>query len=164
MTQNHVGATAGPFTGTSSVPFEGIRDSIWDEPGNSRAGDAPMSAEEFERRNPGLLGAVQNVVHREMKLAATDDRKHESGNVQRLLDLHLITAYVPLVLGYALHGIGQSSQRQLSVPRLRCFPGILRRINGISLHTFTSLLCVGAFIVSFRHLRAALPLAGEEER
>ena len=144
--------TAGrPLSNESAGPFAGDRDEIGDEPGNSRAVDAPMSAEEFERQHPAMLGAVQNVVHREMELSSMNDKRHISGDVQRLLDLQLVVTYIPLVLGYALHGISQRDQRPLSVSKLRGLPGILRRVNRVSLHSLTSLLCVSALIVSFRH-------------
>ena len=144
--------TAGrPLANESTGPFAGVRDVIGDEPGNSRTVDAPMSAEEFERQHPAMLGAVQNVVHREMELSSMNDKRHISGDVQRLLDLQLVVTYIPLVLGYALHGISQRDQRPLSISKLRGLPGILRRVNRVSLHSLTSLLCVSALIVSFRH-------------
>lgn len=109
--------TAGrPLSNESAGPFAGDRDEIGDEPGNSRAVDAPMSAEEFERQHPAMLGAVQNVVHREMKLSSMNDKRYVSGDIQRLLDLQLVVTYIPLVLGYALHGISQRDQCPLSVP------------------------------------------------
>ena len=155
--------TAGrPLSNESAGPFAGDRDEIGDEPGNSRAVDAPMSAEEFERQHPAMLGAVQNVVHREMKLSSMNDKRHISGDVQRLLDLQLVVTYIPLVLGYALHGISQRDQRPLSVSKLRGLPGILRRVNRVSLHSLTSFLCVGALILSFRHRAKQSPFAGEE--
>lgn len=144
--------TAGrPLSNESTGPFAGVRDVIGDEPGSSRTVDAPMSAEEFERQHPAMLGAVQNVVHREMKLSSMNDKRHISGDIQRLLDLQLVVTYIPLVLGYALHGISQRDQRPLSVSKLRGLPGILRRVNRGSLHALTPLLCVGALIVSFSH-------------
>lgn len=144
--------TAGkPLSKESTGALAGVRNAINDEPGNNRAVDAPMSAEEFERLHPAMLGAVQNVVQREMKLSSMNDKRHVSGDIQPLLDLQLVVTYIPLVLGYALHGISQRDQRPLSVSKLRGLPGILRRVNRISLHVLTSLLCVGALIVSFSH-------------
>lgn len=155
--------TAGrPLSNESAGPFAGDRDEIGDEPGNSRAVDAPMSAEEFERQHPAMLGAVQNVVHREMKLSSMNDKRYVSGDIQRLLDLQLVVTYIPLVLGYALHGISQRDQCPLSVSKLRGLPGILRRVNRVSLHSLTSFLCVGALILSFRHRAKQSPFAGEE--
>ena len=155
--------TAGrPLSNESAGPFAGDRDEIGDEPGNSRAVDAPMSAEEFERQHPAMLGAVQNVVHREMKLSSMNDKRHVSGDIHRLLDLQLVVTHIPLVLGYALHGISQRDQRPLSVSKLRGLPGILRRVNRVSLHSLTSFLCVGALILSFRHRAKQSPFAGEE--
>lgn len=155
--------TAGrPLSNESAGPFAGDRDEIGDEPGNSRAVDAPMSAEEFERQHPAMLGAVQNVVHREMKLSSMNDKRYVSGDIQRLLDLQLVVTYIPLVLGYALHGISQRDQCPLSVSKLRGLPRILRRVNRVSLHSLTSFLCVGALILSFRHRAKQSPFAGEE--
>ena len=155
--------TAGkPLSKESTGALAGVRNAINDEPGNNRAADAPMSAEEFERLHPALLGAVQNVVHREMKLSSMNDKRYVSGDVQRLLDLQLVVTYIPLVLGYALHGISQRDQRPLSVSKLRGLPGILRRVNRVSLHSLTSFLCVGALILLFRHRAKQSPFAGEE--
>lgn len=156
--------TAGrPLSNESTGAFAGDRDEIGDEPGSNRAVDAPMSAEEFERQHPAMLDAVQNVVHREMKLSSMNDKRHVSGDIQRLLDLQLVVTYIPLVLGYALHGISQRDQRPLSVSKLRNLPGILRRVNRVSLHSLTSLLCVGALIVSIGH-RTKQPTFAKEEQ
>lgn len=156
--------TAGrPLSNESTGAFAGVRDVIGDEPGSSRAVDAPLSAEEFERQHPAMLGAVQNVVHREMKLSSMNDKRHVSGDIQRLLDLQLVVTYIPLVLGYALHGISQRDQPPLSVSKLRGLPGILRRVNRVSLHALTSLLCVGALIVSIGH-RTKQPTFAKEEQ
>ena len=155
--------TAGkPLSKESTGALAGVRNAINDESGNNRAADAPMSAEEFERLHPALLGAVQNVVHREMKFSSMNDKRYVSGDIQRLLDLQLVVTYIPLVLGYALHGISQRDQRPLSVSKLRGLPGILRRVNRVSLHSLTSFLCVGALILSFRHRAKQSPFAGEE--
>ncbi|WP_445339959.1 hypothetical protein [Bifidobacterium sp. ESL0825] len=156
--------TAGkPLSKESTGALAGVRNTINDEPGNNRTVDAPMSAEEFERQHPAMLGAVQNVVHREMKLSSMNDKRHISGDIQRLLNLQLVVTYIPLVLGYALHGISQRDQRSLSVSKLRGLPGILRRVNRISLHSLTSLLCVGALIVSIGH-RTKQPTFAKEEQ
>ncbi len=156
--------TAGrPLSNESAGPFAGDRDEIGDEPGSNQAVDAPMSAEEFERQHPAMLGAVQNVVRREMKLSSMSDKRYVSGDIQRLLDLQLVVTYIPLVLGYALHGISQRDQRPLSVSELRGLPGILRRVNRISLHSLTSFLCVGALIVSIGHRTKQPTLAKEEQ-
>lgn len=151
MAQDCEWTTERPLSNESTGPFAGVQDVIGDEPGNSRTMDAPMSAEEFERQHPAMLGAVQNVVHREMMLSSMNDKRHVSGDIQRLLDLQLVVTYIPLALGYALHGISQRDQRPLSVSKLRGLPGILRRVNRVSLHVLTPLLCVGALIVSFSH-------------
>ena len=156
--------TAGrPLSKESTGPFAGDRDEIGDEPGSSRAVDAPLSAEEFERLHPALLGAVQNVVHREMRLSSMNDKRHALEDVQRLLDLQLVVTYIPLVLGYALHGISRRDQCPLSVSKLRGLPGILRRVNRVSLHSFTSFLCVGVLIVSIGH-RTKQPTFAKEEQ
>lgn len=155
--------TAGkPLSRESTGALAGVRNTINDEPGNNRAMDTPMSAEEFERLHPAMLGAVQNVVHREMKLSSMNDKRHVSGDIQRLLDLQLVVTHIPLVLGYALHGISQRDQRPLSVSKLRGLPGILRRVNRVSLHALTPLLCVGALIVSFSH-HVKHPMSAVEE-
>lgn len=156
--------TAGkPLSRESTGALAGVRNVINDEPRNSRAVDAPISAEEFERLHPALLGAVQNVVHGEMRLSSMNDKRHALEDVQRLLDLQLVVTYIPLVLGYALHGISQGDQRPLSVSKWRGLPGILRRVNRVSLHSLTSLLCLGTLIVSIGH-RTKQPTFAKEEQ
>ena len=156
--------TAGkPLSRESAGALAGVRNVINDGPRNSRAVDAPKSAEEFRRLHPTLLGAVQNVVHGEMRLSSMNDKRHGLEDVQRLLDLQLVVTYIPLVLDYALHGISQRDQRLLSVSKWRGLPGILRRVNRVSLHSLTSLLCLGTLIVSIGH-RTKQPTFAKEEQ
>lgn len=120
----------------------------------------PMSVEKFERLHTSMLGAIGKVVREELESSHADD--HASADVQRPLDLKLVSPDVSLVFGNALDGIGQRDDGLLHIAHLRVDLRVIGRIYRFALHTLTSFLMLGGLIVALAYAASKALEGGEK--
>ena len=108
--------------------------------------DEPMSAEEFTRKNPALIDAIECAVRRELEVSRANG--DSLANVQCPFDVCKISFNDPLVFGDALDRIGEGDNCFVRIPSHRGELRILRGIDRFSVHAFTSLLMAGGFILA----------------
>lgn len=164
MAQDCEWTTERPFMGKTHVLLDGMRQIIHEEMRHLTEDDMPQSVESFERRHTALMGAIKNAIREELgKQPPADDGY--TGPFSDFFKADGTTAR-PVHADVSPTGNSLPLQRQTLpgfIALLQSFADSISFIirkgtehNAIEpniplRHIITSLLCVGALIVSFRH-------------
>ena len=108
--------------------------------------EEPMSAEEFTRRHPGLVSAIECAVRKDLEFYLANGVN--SANVQCPFDGCKIPSNSPLVLSDTQDCISKCGNCLIRVPCSSEKLRVLRGIDRLSVHALTSLLMAGGFILA----------------